>query len=447
MKAREDSSYWEQACHFFRNSGFADSEGSYFVHNKNRDTVKIGIMCQNSVSVSGGYVSRTEDGQTTAAAVQLEDPIFKHVERFLRKDSPCFFIVSPDIHRRFVDKELPQILLLQPVLEFTFSPDHIDGEVSYAQDAVSEQQGGVMLRSARAKPMPVPSNDVGEPRSFSELAAGWIPDEDDESFSKRLDGAISVLRHHPDGKMTLTRAYKRESAATCSPFELYELHARRNGEYAFSHFLCIRENVFSLGTTPENVLEISGRTLSVDVVAATCKSSDSDEYLARELYENPKQIKEHRSSLKNRQNRFVPFCEDDSIRVVQDMQIKKLRNVCHLHSIFTGELLPHVTIFDLMGNVFPLLGARPKELLAVADAETAPHRYYGGVVGHLHHETGGCFLNIRNVLLDGDLIHAKVGVGVIAESDSYSELVETRDKLSGVLEAVHLWEQSTPRKI
>lgn len=444
MNAREDRSYWERACHFFRNTGFASSEGSYFVHNKNRRTVKVGIMCQNSVAVSGGSVSHTEDGQRTAAAtvLQPEGPVFKHVEQLLRKDAPCFFIVSPDIQRRFTDDDLPQILLLQPVLEFTFSPDQLDGEVSYAQDTASEQRGGDMLRSAREKPLPVQAKDFGELESFSELAAGWTAEEDDESFLKRLDNAIGILRDHPDGKMALTRAYKRESSATCDPFELYELHARMNGEYAFSHFVCIRDDVFSLGTTPENVLEISDRTLSVDVVAATCKSSDSDEYLARELYENPKQIKEHTSSLKNRQNRFVPFCQDGSIRVVQDMQIKKLRNVCHLHSVFTGELLPHVTIFDLMGNVFPLLGARPRELLTIADAEPAPHRYYGGVVGHLHHETGGCFLNIRNALLNGDLIHAKVGVGVIAESDAYSELVETRDKLSGMLEAIHLWEQS-----
>jgi anthranilate/para-aminobenzoate synthase component I len=68
------------------------------------------------------------------------------------------------------------------------------------------------------------------------------------------------------------------------------------------------------------------------------------------------------------------------------------------------------------------------------------------VVGHLHLEAGGCFLNIRNALLKDGLIHAKVGVGVIAESDAYSELLETRDKLSGLLEAIQLWERSVPRE-
>ncbi|MPY55841.1 chorismate-binding protein [Streptomyces spongiae] len=445
MIAREESSYWERACHFFRNTGFAESEGSYFIHNKNTETVKIGIMCQVSVSVSDGRVSHTVDGQTTTAgASRSDESIFKRVEKLLRKDAPCFFVVSPDIHRRSADRSLPHIRLVQPALEFTFSPDQGDGEITYAQDPAGEQQGRVMLRSSLEQSLSVQPNDSTDLKSFSELATGWIPDEDDESFFKRLENAISVLQDHPDGKMTLTRAYERESATTRSPFELYELHARMNGEYACSHFSCIRENVFSLGTTPENVLEIGGRTLSVDVVAATCRSSESDEYLARELYGNPKQIKEHRSSLKSRQNRFVPFCEEGSIRVVQDMQVKKLRNVCHLHSVFTGELLPQVTIFDLMGSVFPLLGARPKELLALADAEMTPHRYYGGVVGHLHLESGGCFLNVRNALLKDGLIHAKVGVGVIAESDAHSELLETQDKLSGLLEAIQLWVASVP---
>jgi anthranilate/para-aminobenzoate synthase component I len=86
-----------------------------------------------------------------------------------------------------------------------------------------------------------------------------------------------------------------------------------------------------------------------------------------------------------------------------------------------------------------LLGARPSELSAISDAEAAPHRYYGGVVGHAHGETGGCFLNIRTALFLDDVIHAKVGVGVLRESDAHSELVETRDKLSGLLEAFQLW--------
>lgn len=445
-KASQAASFWERACHFFRNTGHLESEGSYFIHNRNSETVKIGIMCRRSIAVGHDYFSCVEDGQMTVVALRADEPVLKRVEKLLRNDSPCFFIVSPDIRRRFVDRNLPQILFVQPAVEFTFSPDRSEGKISYARDSASEKQGRSMLRAAFEKPLSLRQSDSGQPRAFSELASGWIPAEDDGSFLKRLDSAINVLQGYPDGKMTLTRSYERRVAATYDPFKLYELHARRNGEYACSHFFCIRKGVYSLGTTPENVLEMSDQTLTVDVVAATCKSSDDDEYLAKELYKNPKQVKEHRSSLNNRLNRFRPFCKDGSIRVVQEMCIKTLRNVCHLHSIFTGELLPEVSIFELMGNIFPLLGARPKELLAIADSEMAPHRYYGGVVGHLHCRSGGCFLNIRNALLDNDVVHAKVGVGILKESSSHSELLETRDKLSGLMEAVHLWEKSFPRE-
>lgn len=442
MHAGEDGSYWERACHFFRGSGFANTAGSYFLHNKNAATVRIGIVCQASVTVGDGRLRVTQDGRETTVALHPGEPVFKRVENHVRQDAPCFFVVSPDIHRRFVDRTLPQIVFVQPAIELTFSPARSEGWISYARDVMSEQLGQAMLQASLANPLPVRPGATGDRRSFDELAAGWVPAESDESFVGRLTDAVAVLREYPDGKMTLTRAYEHRSDVRRSPFDLYELHARMNGEYACSHFFCVGKDIFSLGVTPENVFELDGSTLTVDVVAATCGAGGGADHLAAELYGNPKEIKEHRSSLGNRQDRFRPFCVDGSIVVTQDMRVKELRNVCHLHSVFTGELSPRVTAFDLMGNIFPLLGARPKELRDLADAEEAPHRYYGGVVGHLHGESAGCFLNIRNALLYDNVIHAKVGVGVIKESNPHRELVETRQKLSGLLEAVQLWERS-----
>ncbi|MCJ9674141.1 MULTISPECIES: chorismate-binding protein [unclassified Neorhizobium] len=438
----EDVSYWERACDFFRMVGASETEGSYFIHNKNSNMVKIGIMCRAAVSIDEGVLSCTEDGEKTVVDSHSEADIFKHIEKLLKRDAPYFFIVSPDIHRRFVDKELPQAVFVQPSIEFVFSPDRKLGQISFSRDFASERQGGLMLRAFSEELFSAQPNCLGEPLLFSEMVASWISAEDDESFLKRLDDAISILQDFPDGKMTLTRAYEYRLAAKHDPFKLYELHASMNGDYACSHFFCVRKDVFALGSSPENIFELDDRTLMVDVVAATCKPSDDGEFLATELYDNPKQLKEHRSSLVNRMNRFNAFCEGGSIKVTKELQIKKLRNVFHLYSIFMGKLLISINIFDLLGNIFPLLGARPKELLAIADAERAPHRYYGGVVGHMHLQTGGCFLNIRNALLNDYTIHVKVGVGVLKESSSSSELIETQDKISGLMEAIHLWEES-----
>ena len=369
------------------------------------------------------------------------------VERELIADAPCCFIISPDLHRRFIDKGLPQFFAVQPEIELTFSAEQDSGDVSYALDAIAEGRGRAMLRSIANIPQAAYKDDYGGAlRSFPQTSASWIPAEDDESFLNRLAAAIDLLQDYPDGKMTLTRAYKQEAAVTTDPFELYVLHAGMNGDYACSHFFCLQAGTFSMGSSPENILEIANETLSVDVVAATCKASSNEGYLSRELFDNPKQIKEHRSSLSNRQNRFRPFCRPGSMIVLSEMQLKRLRNVCHLHSVFTGQLLPGVTMFDLMEDIFPLLGARPKELLNAADSEEAPHRFYGGLIGHVHAGSGGCFLNIRNALIDQDTIHVKVGTGVISESSALVELEETKDKLSGVLESIQMWQENARRK-
>ncbi len=52
-------------------------------------------------------------------------------------------------------------------------------------------------------------------------------------------------------------------------------------------------------------------------------------------------------------------------------------------------------------------------------------------------------MNLRNVLMKDDVLYAKVGVGVLRESSSYRELMETRDKISGVMEAVDSWAAMT----
>lgn len=79
----------------------------------------------------------------------------------------------------------------------------------------------------------------------------------------------------------------------------------------------------------------------------------------------------------------------------------------------------------------------------MSDSDKSPHRFYGGIVGHWGPGYAGCFLNLRNALIKGDMIHAKVGMGVLRESDARSELTETEDKMSGLMEAVLLCSRKT----
>lgn len=437
----KNDSHWDHACSFYLGSGFAFSKGSYLFHNKNADTVKIGIVPHIFISRDANGLHASQGGRP-AEIVGDSESIFKSATAQLDENAPCFFMVSPDIHRQYSDADIPQMLFVQPTIEFTFSPAHSRGEVTFAINAAANQQGARLLADQQLDPSQEYPTDCSDtrPLTFSAVSDDWRPVEKDEDFHNRLENAVEVLKEFPEGKLVLTRSYERRLETDSNPFDLYQIHARMNGEYAASHFVCVQDDVYSLGCTPENMYEREGAELTVDVVAATCKSSDDEKYLNDELFSSSKEVTEHMSSLTNRITRYSPFCASGSIHVTREMQVKKLRNVCHLHSVFKGELLPEVQFFDFFETMFPILSARPRELLPIADSEKGPHRFYGGAIGHQHLDSGGCFLNLRNALIKDGVIHAKVGVGVISQSTADGEFSETQDKILGLMEAVHIWQ-------
>ncbi|RWI00413.1 chorismate-binding protein [Mesorhizobium sp.] len=425
--------YFELACQFFWRSGFVSSPGSYLVHNKNRGIVKVGVGGGRRVSLPSAAQSQfrhtTKDGQDTG--------LFDVLNASVDADAPCFFLVSPDFKRAFRDARLPSAVFEQPRLEFRFSAATPHGEVSYAQDSSGVREARQML-SELVDDIIVPLGTPipPAPLSFAEVSDGWERAESDAAFLARLEAGILALQDHPDGKMTMMRSFCRAIPCNVDRFDIYRQHARNNGEYACSHFFCLDETTFSFGCSPENTFEIVGGDLHVDVVASTCKAGQGEAFERRELIENPKQQKEHLATIESRSARYAPFCEAEGMTLIKPMQIKRLRHVCHLHSLVVGSLRPQITILDIIPTLFPIMGAKPAELLSLSDSDKSPHRFYGGIVGHWEEGYAGSFLNLRNALVQGDTIHAKVGMGVLRESNAASELTETEDKISGLMEAV-----------
>jgi len=444
----EANTYWENACQFFNHIRHEFSTKSYFIHTKNKETVKIGFMPQVVFYLNHGVFNYTSDDDKTRIVLQAGESIFQCAKKLLKTEIPCFFMVSPDIYRGFTDENLPQMVFVQPSLEMTFSKTQIHGKISYAKDLRSEQHAKALLQEAKEKRNLSKPHYSGDRKFFSEVASSWQPLEEDENFLKRLNEAVVILRDFPQGKMVLTRSYEQVLDTEYDPFKLYELYARLNGDYACSHFFCVSPNVFSLGCSPENLFEIDDNHLKVDVVAATRGVSNDDDvnkHWATELYTDPKEVKEHKMALNRYMANLKRFCKEGSVSLNQEMQIKQLRHVRHLYSIVSGELLSSVTPFNLLEDSFPPLVSYPETLIPLADTETEPHRFYAGLLGYMHSNSADCFLNIRNLLLKNKIMYAKAGVGVVSESIPQRELLEVKNKLSSLIEATYLWQTTDNR--
>ncbi|RUM55667.1 MAG: hypothetical protein DSY85_04420 [Marinomonas sp.] len=436
MSVRKHISYFERACLFFQHSGLSSSPGSYFIHNKNLGEVRLGTGVGRRAELS----SQTGDGENLASMLEEERVRFEALKADLGEEVPCFFLISGDFQRGVRDEGLPLAIFVQPRIEFCFSDELAHGETSYAKDPDAERYACQLLSAFMCnvvEPCSVVQPTLVPP--FSDISEEWERLETDETFLQRLENGIQALQDHPQGKMTMMRSFQKRVAKSLDRFDLFRLHARNNGEYACSHFFCLEEGIYSLGCSPENAFEIIADELRVDVVAATCKSGQGEAFEKRELFQNPKQVKEHMVTAETRKSRYASFCVGGIMQHTKRLQIKRLRNVCHLYSLLIGALQPNITMFDIIQGLFPIMGARPKELLPVSDSERSPHHFYGGIVGHWGAGYTGCFLNLRNALIQDDMLHAKVGMGVLRESNARNELVETEDKVSGLMEAVFLW--------
>lgn len=434
--------YFNNACNFFSGTGL-DYTGSYFIHNNNQKSVRIGIGIQRQVTLQGSDVNILDHEVRVGGGKQEAGFSPDKALDFLDPHTPCFFLISPDIKRSYIDSDLPQIIFTQPIAEIIFDEEFNRGTLTYAENSKGEKLGKQLLTNYSHT-----SNEYGHDRfsdelpSFADLARSWEREESDDSFLNRLKAASHGLQDYPTGKLVLTRAFRRQIPRNLSRFNVFRTQASNNGQYALSHFFCLDRELYSFGCSPENIFEISRNKLIVDVVAATCKSGKEPDFEQEQLISNSKQIKEHLSSLSSKEKKFSPFCVTGSLKQEYKMRVKRLRNVSHLHSRLVGELLPHIRLSNVIANIFPLLSARPEQLVPLADTEMGPHRYYGGLVGHWDESYTGCFLNIRNALIKGDLLHAKVGVAVIDESSPVSELIETEDKILGLMEAVYLSTQN-----
>jgi Anthranilate/para-aminobenzoate synthases component I len=439
MLPPDGASPFDNACQFLERSGYARRPGTYLVDNKNQGLVKLGLGVQRYAEFRQGRLRVTAPEQEPTQHFSFDNDIdhLAEVRSLLPAHLPCFFLISGDLKRQHRDPLVPLSIFAQPRAEITFSIDAPRGHLSYAQDEKARHEAVQLLQDFHAAPertQNTPTDQRGG--SFDELSGQWRRLETDDAFRDRLQAGIDALQAHPDGKITMMRGFERDLPDGFSALDLLREQSRDNGDYALSHYFCLDEETFSVGCTPENAYEIVGSSLVVDVVAGTCRSGQGEGFERRELTQNPKQRREHLATADARRGRYSSFCQDDYMSLTKVMSVKRLRTVSHLHSLLVGPLRAGVSMFDIIPGLLPIMGARPASLLPISDSDGQPHRFYGGIVGHSHAGYAGCFLNLRNALVSRDVLHAKVGMGLLRESVADSEVVETQDKIKGLMEAV-----------
>ncbi len=199
-----------------------------------------------------------------------------------------------------------------------------------------------------------------------------------------------------------------------------------------------------IGSSPEELVKLRGRTASTAPIAGTRPrgtSAEADRILEAELRDDPKERAEHVMLVDLGRNDLGRVSKTGSVKVDSFAHVERYSHVMHLVSHVTGELEADKDAFDLLEAAFPagtLTGApkvRAMELLA--GLEKSPRGIYGGAAGFFSYTGDMNFaIVIRTMILDQGVLTMRAGAGIVADSDPAKEYRETVNKSKAIFEAV-----------
>jgi len=192
-----------------------------------------------------------------------------------------------------------------------------------------------------------------------------------------------------------------------------------------------------LSSSPESFFRLDQGLIATRPIKGTAPRSldpDDDRRLAAKLLACPKNRSELAMIVDLLRNDLGRICRPASVRVDAFPRLESFANVHHLVAEISGELIPGLSLAELLRAVFPggSITGCPKlaAMSLIRELEPRPRRIYTGALGWCRADLqqGEFAIPIRTAWVTGDELHFGVGGGVVWDSDPRAEYAETLHK-------------------
>ena len=264
----------------------------------------------------------------------------------------------------------------------------------------------------------------------------------DEEFKVLVDKAKEHCKRGDVFQLVLSRRFSQQFRG--DEFNVYRALRSINPSPYLFYFDYGNFKIF--GSSPEAQIIIKDDQAEIHPIAGTYKRTGNDEkdaVLARELAEDEKENAEHVM--------LVDLARNDLSRNGHAVEVKTYRevqyfsHVIHLVSKVIGKIKSGTSSLKIVADTFPAgtLSGAPKHMAMtlINKYESMPRGYYGGAIGFMDFK--GNFnhaIMIRTFLSHQQKLHYQAGAGIVAASDSRSELQETYNKLGALNKALEIAE-------
>ena len=271
--------------------------------------------------------------------------------------------------------------------------------------------------------------------SASSAMPAWrvCDDGDPARWADAIDAALSSISAGRIEKVVLARTRRYACDSAIDPLQV--LSVLRDEEPDAYHLLieCGVGRAF-VAASPERLFERLGRTVRSEAVAGTCArgpDAPSDESLADRLLASDKNRREHDIVTRCIESALRPLTTE--LSAAASPRVIRCAHVQHLSTPISGRLREGVDDGTVLGRLHPtpaVCGLPVGEARTfIAAHEAFPRGMYAGAVGLVTAGASEFAVGIRSALIDGDMLTAFAGAGIVAGSEADSEWLETARKL------------------
>ena len=208
-------------------------------------------------------------------------------------------------------------------------------------------------------------------------------------------------------------------------------------------FAFARDNSCFLGSTPERLVRLDGRSVRANCLAGSAPrgvTENEDRRLGNALLHDKKEQHEHALVVSALREALAPCCA--ALSIPEQPRLLAMPNVQHLHTPVEGMLRDDLHVLDLVARLHPspAVGGVPQALASslIQTYEPFDRGWYAGPVGWFDSRGDGEFVvAIRSALLREQDARLYAGCGIVEGSDSEREYAESRMKLEPILWAMN----------
>ncbi len=319
---------------------------------------------------------------------------------------------------------IPEAAFTAPSSALVF--DHLTRRVALLHDGGDAERAALRREVIRLLRGAVPSN--GDTIKTSPATGSMT----EKQFSERVEACKEYIAAGDIYQIVLSILFRGET--NVQPFEVYRaLRLLNPSPYMF--FLEFGD-LKVVGSSPEALVKLNGRTASLRPIAGTSprgETREEDKQNEIALLEDPKESAEHVMLVDLARNDLGRVATAGSINVDPYRAIERYSHVMHIVSGVQGELAPEYDAFDLFAASFPagtLVGApKVRAMEIIEEMEDVGRGLYAGTAGY--YGSGGDMdqsITIRTLVFNGNEYSYQAGAGLVADSVPKREFQEVLAK-------------------